>query len=60
PLADAVGTDDCTHLHLPGGHVTSVTSGSAKKNLWPQISEWLADRDASGSAGGQVGEVAAE
>ena len=46
PLADAVGTDDCEHLHLPGGHVTSVTSTGAKRNLWPQITDWLAARDA--------------
>ncbi len=58
PLADAVGAEDCQHLHLPGGHVTSVTSTSAKQNLWPRISGWLAERD--GEAGRTVEGVAAE
>jgi polyhydroxyalkanoate synthase len=49
PLAEHVGTDDCEHLHLPGGHVTSVTSTSAKERLWPQMSDWLASRDGSSS-----------
>jgi len=60
PLADAVGTDDCTHLHLPGGHVTSVTSTGARERLWPQISEWLADRDTGTQSAGETGERAAE
>ena len=58
PLAEMVGTDDCEHLHIPGGHVTSVTSTSAKKRLWPQISSWLADRD--GDRAASVEDVAAE
>jgi polyhydroxyalkanoate synthase len=48
PLADCVGTEDCEHLHLPGGHVTSVTSTSSKEALWPQISNWLVERDRQG------------
>ncbi|MFB6263658.1 MAG: alpha/beta fold hydrolase [Bradymonadaceae bacterium] len=51
PLADAVGTDEVEHLHLPGGHVTSVTSTSAKEKLWPRISEWFARRNAEQNAG---------
>lgn len=47
PLAEEIGAEDCTHMHLPGGHVTSVTSTTAKRKLWPQMSEWLARRDAS-------------
>lgn len=58
PLAEAIGAEDCEHMHLPGGHVTSVTSGSAKANLWPQISQWLADRD--GQRDAEVSELAAE
>ncbi len=51
PLVECIGAEDCKHLHLPGGHVTSVTSTSSKEALWPQISEWLADRDHRGTRG---------
>lgn len=50
PLAEAVGAEDCTHMHLPGGHVTSVSSTTAKERLWPKMTEWLAEHDAAADA----------
>ena len=45
-LIDEVGSTDKHHLHLPGTHVGSVISRGAAKSLWPQLSTWLAQRDA--------------
>lgn len=44
-LAEAVGATDKQHLHLCGGHVGAVVSRKASGRLWPQISEWMAQRD---------------
>ncbi|MEM1414776.1 MAG: alpha/beta fold hydrolase [Myxococcota bacterium] len=40
PLAELVGAKDVTHSHLNGGHVSSVVSKSARKRLWPALSQW--------------------
>ncbi|MFK7989384.1 MAG: PHA/PHB synthase family protein [Sandaracinaceae bacterium] len=45
PLVDQVSSSDVEHLHLPGGHVGAVVSSSARKHLWPRLSDWWAARD---------------
>jgi polyhydroxyalkanoate synthase len=45
PLPDKVGSADRRNLTFPTGHIGAVVSAGAIKKLWPQVGEWLADRD---------------
>ena len=45
PLPEKVGSPDSRNLTFPTGHIGAVVSAGAIKKLWPQIGEWLADRD---------------
>lgn len=44
-LLDRVSSTDRERIHLPGGHVGAVVSRTASRTLWPQLSQWWADRD---------------
>jgi polyhydroxyalkanoate synthase subunit PhaC len=46
-LLDRVASKDKTLVKLPGGHVGAVVSKAAKKNLWPKLSAYWAERDAA-------------
>jgi polyhydroxyalkanoate synthase len=46
PLLELAGSKDKRHLHLDGGHVGSVVSRHAAKNLWPNLTRFWAERDA--------------
>ena len=48
-VLDRVGSSDKHRLHLAGGHVGAVVSKKASKGLWPALSTFWADRDASSS-----------
>ena len=43
-ILDVVGSTDKRIEEIAAGHVGIVISGSAKKKLWPTISNWLAER----------------
>ncbi|MGD0289188.1 MAG: alpha/beta fold hydrolase [Candidatus Binataceae bacterium] len=45
PLAEKVGSADRRNLTFPTGHIGAVVSAGAIKKLWPQVGQWLADRD---------------
>lgn len=45
PLPDKVGSADRRNLTFPTGHIGAVVSAGAIKKMWPQVGEWLADRD---------------
>lgn len=45
PLADLVGSDDKRNLVFPAGHVGTVFSSAAHRELWPQVGAWMAERD---------------
>jgi len=45
PLPEKVGSTDRRNLTFPTGHLGAVVSAAAIKKLWPQVGEWLADRD---------------
>jgi polyhydroxyalkanoate synthase len=47
PLNGAVGTDDERIVEFAGGHVGLSISERAHRTLWPDICEWLGDRDAA-------------
>ncbi len=44
-LLDRVGADVREHLHLPGGHVGTLVSSSARTTLWPKLSEFWAKHE---------------
>ncbi len=44
PFIGLVGSEDKSEIILKGGHVSLVAGGNAVFRLWPQVSEWLAER----------------
>jgi polyhydroxyalkanoate synthase subunit PhaC len=44
PFFDLISSDDVEHLARPGGHIGLVAGSAARKELWPEMSEWLAER----------------
>lgn len=48
-LIERVATADRQAVRLRGSHIGGTTSSSAEKNLWPLISRFCAERDASSS-----------
>ncbi len=44
-LLDLVGSTDKRNLIFPTGHVGAAVSAGAHKSLWPQVGQWLAQRD---------------
>ena len=44
PLLDMVGSDDVTHFDRPGGHIGLMAGSRARKEIWPDIAEWLGER----------------
>jgi polyhydroxyalkanoate synthase subunit PhaC len=44
PFFDAVSSQDIEHLARPGGHIGLVAGSAARKELWPGMTEWLAER----------------
>ena len=44
PLLDLVASEDVTHLDRPGGHIGLMAGSKARKEIWPDIAEWLGER----------------
>jgi polyhydroxyalkanoate synthase subunit PhaC len=44
-LLDHVGSADKSNLSFPTGHIGAVVSAGAIGRLWPQVGQWLAQRD---------------
>jgi poly[(R)-3-hydroxyalkanoate] polymerase subunit PhaC len=44
PLFDLVGSDDVSRLDRPGGHIGLMAGSKARKEVWPDIAGWLAQR----------------
>jgi polyhydroxyalkanoate synthase len=51
PLLDLVSSDDVHHLDRPGGHIGLMAGSKARKEIWPDIDGWLAERSDSSSDG---------
>lgn len=47
PLYDRAGTADKQHLSLSGGHVGAVVARKASEKLWPELSKFWRERDAT-------------
>jgi polyhydroxyalkanoate synthase len=44
PLLDLVSSEDVTHVARPGGHIGLMAGSKAKHEIWPELTEWLAER----------------
>jgi polyhydroxyalkanoate synthase len=44
PLLELVGSDDVTCIDRPGGHIGLMAGSKARKEIWPDIAEWLSPR----------------
>jgi polyhydroxyalkanoate synthase len=44
PVLDAVSSADVTHFDRPGGHIGLMAGSRARKEIWPDVAEWLAER----------------
>jgi polyhydroxyalkanoate synthase len=44
PLLEEVGSEDVTHFDRPGGHIGLMAGSKARKEIWPDIAEWLGQR----------------
>lgn len=44
PLLDLVSSHDVTHLDRPGGHIGLMAGSAARREIWPDIVDWLAPR----------------
>jgi poly[(R)-3-hydroxyalkanoate] polymerase subunit PhaC len=44
PFFDVISSEDVEHLDRPGGHIGLIAGSAARKEIWPSLSEWLAER----------------
>lgn len=44
PIFELVASEDITHLDRPGGHIGLIAGSAARKQIWPELSAWLAER----------------
>ncbi|MBV8358563.1 MAG: hypothetical protein JO189_11585, partial [Deltaproteobacteria bacterium] len=44
-LLEHVGSEDKRNLSFPTGHIGAVVSAGAIGKLWPEVGQWLAERD---------------
>jgi polyhydroxyalkanoate synthase len=44
PIFDLVSSEDVTHFARPGGHIGLIAGSAARRELWPDIADWLGER----------------
>jgi polyhydroxyalkanoate synthase len=44
PIFEKVSSEDVTHFDRPGGHIGLMAGSAARKEIWPDLAEWLAER----------------
>ncbi len=44
PVFDLVSSEDVTHIDRPGGHIGLIAGSAARREIWPEIADWLRDR----------------
>ena len=44
PIFDLVDSQDVTHVDRPGGHIGLVAGSAARKEIWPELADWLRER----------------
>jgi polyhydroxyalkanoate synthase len=60
PYNDAVASEDERLVEFPAGHIGISVSSKAHENLWPDVCEWFADREASEAESVDEGSADAE
>jgi polyhydroxyalkanoate synthase len=49
PIFELISSEDVTHFDRPGGHIGLIAGSAARKEIWPDLAEWLAERSARAS-----------
>jgi polyhydroxyalkanoate synthase len=44
PILELVSSQDVTHLDRPGGHIGLIAGSKAKREIWPELADWLLER----------------
>jgi polyhydroxyalkanoate synthase len=44
PIFDLVASEDVTHIDRPGGHIGLIAGSAARREIWPDMAAWLAER----------------
>jgi polyhydroxyalkanoate synthase len=44
PIFDMVASRDVTHMDRPGGHIGLVAGSAARREIWPELADWLRER----------------
>ena len=44
PIFDLVASEDVTHFDRPGGHIGLIAGSAARREIWPDMAAWLAER----------------
>jgi polyhydroxyalkanoate synthase len=44
PIFGLVASEDVTHIARPGGHIGLIAGSAARKEIWPEVAEWLRER----------------
>jgi polyhydroxyalkanoate synthase len=44
PIFDMVSSEDVTHIDRPGGHIGLVAGSAARREIWPELADWLGER----------------
>jgi polyhydroxyalkanoate synthase len=44
PIFELVSSEDVTHIDRPGGHIGLVAGSAARKEIWPEMADWLRER----------------
>jgi polyhydroxyalkanoate synthase len=60
PINDAVSSEDQRLIEFSAGHIGISVSSSAHERLWPDVCDWLAERDVSQEAETEVEADSAE
>ena len=44
PIFDLASSEDVTHFDRPGGHIGLIAGSAARREIWPDMAAWLAER----------------
>lgn len=44
PIFKLVSSEDVTHIDRPGGHIGLIAGSAARKEIWPEMADWLRER----------------
>jgi polyhydroxyalkanoate synthase len=44
PVFDLVSSEDVTHIDRPGGHIGLIAGSAARREIWPEMADWLRER----------------